>query len=145
MKYTYLILIALTLFSCKQKQAINNTANENASYFIIGQGGGFSGQYEQFKISSTGIIERFDANSQEYLGLRSLDKKEVKPLFDEIKQLGLYEYELDQRGNMTSYILLPAEKNQAENNIYWPMGEAEVDQGLQSFFDKAWAICKADQ
>lgn len=149
MKTVFLYILTAALFlSCAASKSNQNQTNKVASqskktlyeHVMIGQGGGFSGEYETFKISSTGEIYKLEETDGSFSKTGSLDAGQTKSLFKDLKALELEKMELHQPGNISFYIQIPVEGG--VKKITWSE-EIEVNENLTTFYDIYWAHIKA--
>lgn len=105
--YIFSSLIAFTIVACgNQKTVVTEEVTETESpkemaYFIIGEGGGFTGMYEQYKVSETGEVESWNnIENQTTKTVGKLDETVVKDLFKRLRKLKLEENPVNAPGNM---------------------------------------------
>ena len=142
------ILTALVLVGCMASKSNQNQTNKVASqanknlydHVLIGQGGGFTGEYETFKINSLGEIFKLEETDGSFSKTGSLDVGQTKSLFKDLKALEIEKMELHQPGNISFYIQIPVEGG--VKKITWSE-ETEVDENLTTFYDTNWALIKA--
>lgn len=140
---TYLFL-AITFSACKQNKIIEapNDANENRSgYFIVGEGGGFTGLYEQYKIKQNGDIEAYDFNTEAYTLIKKVKESDVEVFFTQIEELNLAEVEVNIPGNMSQYIEINY-NGIDEHIITWELGSRSIDADVQAFFKESFSFCE---
>lgn len=80
------------LMSCGETKNVATTeqpATEEVptSFFIIGEGGGFTGAYEQYKVLENGQVKVWNGEDESTAPLGTLPEKEVSELFQSIQKL----------------------------------------------------------
>jgi hypothetical protein len=100
--------------------------------FIIGEGGGFTGKYIMYRLSSTGKTELYDEENDTYKEIGNVDKTKTKEIFEELAELNLLDYEYYMPGNMNYRITISGEDR--TNNITWSDSRSPDDKVL--FFYK---------
>lgn len=115
---------------------------ESNNYIIVGEGGGFTGVYIQYKIDEKGNVYRYDFKQATYIRKGRLKDNEVKPLFAKIEELDLGDIELSSPGNMSQYIEITY-KEIKEHRLTWAMNASAVNPEIQSLFDSCYSLCEA--
>ena len=100
--------------------------------FMIGEGGGFTGKYIMYRLSSTGKTELYDEENDTYKEIGNVDKTKTKEIFEELAELNLLDYEYYMPGNMNYRITISGEDR--TNNITWSDSRSPDDKVL--FFYK---------
>ena len=120
------ILLAFMLNSCTTVKPVgdeNGTSTEvkeiekpvvELSYFIIGEGGGFTGLYTQYKVWNSGKVELYNEEKDSFSEKGDLPSAVAKEIFEEVANLGLVEYEFYKPGNLNYRIKIP---NAAQENL----------------------------
>lgn len=139
----YLFLV-FTFSACKQNKIIetpNDSKENKTGYFIVGEGGGFTGLYEQYKIKQNGDIEAYDFNTDAYTLLKKVKESDVEVFFTKIDELELAEVEVNIPGNMSQYIEINY-NGIKEHIITWELGSRSVDANIQAFFKESFSFCE---
>ena len=90
-----------------QPEAEKPEAEIAETYFIIGEGGGFTGVYEQYKISNNGTVAAWDGTtSKSSTETQMLGKKTTAKFFNDLEKLNIAGMQLNQPGNMNYSINL---------------------------------------
>lgn len=110
-------------------------------YIIVGEGGGFTGAYTQYKIHEDGIIDLFDFKTKTYNKISKVDNSVVAPFFTKIEELELGEIELSSPGNMSQYIEINY-KEIKDHRLTWAMQANAVKPAIQSLFDDCYKLCR---
>jgi hypothetical protein len=140
LKNTLLIfLLLVSTYACKSRQS--NTSPEASSYFVVGQGGGFAGSYEQFKIYDNGEIEFYDFKENTYVPIKKVKAAEVSDFFTRITELNLAEADVHSPGNMSQYIELKDESGN-ENKLIWAMQGNAIKPAILSFFEDSFSFAQ---
>lgn len=105
---------------------------EEPTTFIIGEGGGFTGKYIMYRISSTGKTEMYDEEKDTYKEIGNVNKAMTKEIFEELAELNLLDYEYYMPGNMNYRITLSGEDR--SNTVTWSDSRSPDDEVL--FFYK---------
>lgn len=108
---------------------------------MVGEGGGFAGSYEQYRINQDGLIEVYNFKEKNYSTVTQVKSKEVNSFFESITDLNLAEIELRSPGNMSQYMEITYE-NMKDHKLVWEKRKNSVSPGLQALFDASFAFCK---
>ena len=123
------LFLALMLNSCKTTAPTpveENTSTEvketevattGKGYFIIGEGGGFTGLYTQYKVSENGKVEIYNEEDESFTLKGKLASATAKEIFTQLRVLKLNEYEFYKPGNLNYRIKIPGEPR--ANLITW--------------------------
>lgn len=130
------LLLVVQCSSKKERQLM-----ESNNYIIVGEGGGFTGAYIQYKIEGNGIIYQYDFMQEAYIRKGRLKDNELSPLFAKIEELDLGDIELSSPGNMSQYIEITY-KDIKEHRLIWAMQSKAVNPEIQAFFDSCYSLCK---
>ena len=128
------LLLLATLFTacCGHKEVASTAAPD---YFVLGSGGGITGQYTEYRVHNDGTIEQKNFTTQAYEHYAKVDRSEVLPLFGELEKLALQDFQFSHPGNMTQYI--EVHDGTAVNRVKWGDRNAPVRPDIESFFEKA--------
>ncbi len=146
MKAIYLFALGLLfLQSCSTSKSIGydgisteETAEKSMektdvpATFITGEGGGFTGKYTMYRLSSTGKTELYVEDNDTYKEIGNVNKTKTKEIFNELAELNLLDYEYYMPGNMNYRITLSGEVR--TNTITWSDSRSPDDEVL--FFYK---------
>jgi hypothetical protein len=106
--------------------------SEEVMSFIIGEGGGFTGKYILYRLSSNGKTELYDEQNDTYQDIGNVPKAKAEAIFDELSELNLVDYEFYRPGNMNYRITVSGEGR--TNSITWSDNRSPDDEVL--FFYK---------
>ena len=102
--------------SSKEETADKATeVSTTPSSFIIGEGGGFTGKYVLYRLSSDGKTELYDEKNDTYTEVGNV--KKVNEIFEELAELNLLDYEYYKPGNLNYRITISGEGR--TNTITW--------------------------
>ena len=136
-----LIIFGLILFSCNSSKKAVLHENEIESYFIIGTGGGFTGEYTQYKIFESGLIEIYAFENKTYHQYKIVNKKQVSDFFNEIDKLDLIDIEYSIPGNISDYIDVLS-NDQTINHIVWANGTNDFNPEIIKFHENVMRFIK---
>lgn len=136
-----LLIISTLLFSCNSSKKVVSPNNEPENYFIIGSGGGFTGQYTQYKISDSGLIESYDFENNTYQSYKSVNKNQVADFFDQIIALDLRGLDYSIPGNISEYIDV-LKDDQTINHIVWANGTNDINPEILAFYKSVMQFIK---
>lgn len=129
------LLLFLSSISCSTSKNTVPTDN-GVSYFIVGEGGGFSGTYIQYKIHINGEIEEYNFRDNSYTRIAKTSAKEVAIFFQQLESLNLEELEISSPGNLSQYI------ETKDHKLVWSKYPPSVNTSIQSLFDNSFTYCK---
>jgi len=130
------------LSSCNQEKNISSFENTKSDYFIIGSGGGFTGQYTQYKVFNNGNVEIYDFSSKTYSQFKTADKSKLNDFFNSINSLELNTYKFNKPGNITNYIEVNS-TNDLLNRIVWNKGSTEINPAVENLFNDIFEFIKS--
>ncbi len=136
-----LILFAAMFLFCNCSSNKKTVMLDSPYYIIVGEGGGFTGAYTQYKIHEDGIIDLFDFKTKTYNKISKVDNSVVAPFFTKIEELELGEIELSSPGNMSQYIEINY-KEIKDHRLTWAMQANAVKPAIQSLFDDCYKLCR---
>ena len=136
---SFSLLILLALSACNSNK--NTSTSQDNSYLIVGEGGGFAGTYEQYKINQDGLIEVYNFKEKNYSTLCKVKSKEVIGFFDTISSLNLGEVEMESPGNMSQYLEINYQ-NIHDHKLIWEKRKNSVNEELQALFDASFSFCR---
>lgn len=134
-----LTLIAILVYSCKtQKESTDKTEEsmENVAIvnsFIIGSGGGFTGRYNDFKVHSTGKVDKLNENTSNYEPYTEISEVNIDTYFTQLNNLHLESIDFDHPGNMTFYIKVNTENGL--HTVKWGDAKFEIKKEVELFFE----------
>ena len=103
--------------STSKEENADKTAENYTSptSFIIGEGGGFTGKYVLYRLSSDGKTELYDEKNDTYTEVGNV--KKANEIFKELSALNLLDYEYYKPGNLNYRITISGEGR--TNTITW--------------------------
>jgi hypothetical protein len=101
LRFAFLIFMTWNMTSCTKKIA---SGVNHGTYFVIGSGGGVSGQYEEYRVYDTGLVQWFDFSANKYVPYSYLNLKKLNETWGQLKELQIDKIKLDAPGNFTYYI-----------------------------------------
>lgn len=140
------LLFTASLLACANTKHMppesNQTTIQNAEsdYFIISQGGGFTGAYETFLVQRDGKIFQLidNVDSSTFIGQLAVEKTEL--LFAELVEIDLKNGAISPAGNMnysfTSYL------KGTKHTLTWADG-AQPEKPIYDFYQKAMLEVRA--
>ncbi len=108
MKKIFFLLFPLFIFDACKTAAPISTASQ-ARMLQFGEGGGFTGTYEEYRLSENGELYRFQAASERWIVHRILDKTQAAQLFLQADESDMTGMDFYRPGNITYYIELLTE------------------------------------
>lgn len=136
-----LVLSAGLVLFCSCSANKKTLAMNSPYYIIVGEGGGFTGAYTQYKIHESGLIEQFDFKEKSYSEIAKLNESVVRPFFTKVEELNLGEMEISSPGNMSQYFEINY-KEIKDHHLTWAMRSDAVKPAIQALFDDCFKLCK---
>lgn len=139
-----ILFIVLVFSACKSHKPTETPKNSNedkTGYFVVGEGGGFAGTYEQYRVHQEGTVEVFDFKSNTYVLLTKVNEKDLAAFFTQIDELNLTEVEMNMPGNMSQYIEIDY-NGLNHYRIVWPKDGKSIRHDILSFFESSFYYCK---
>lgn len=104
----------------------------------FGSGGGFTGMWRGFTISSDGTLYSWEgrAPGENQKAVGKVSAVQLDQLWQRIRQANFFDQEIDQAGNMTTIFRVRA--NRQEHRVAWPLGNASktrVSDSLRQLHD----------
>ena len=127
---SFMLSAFMIIPSCTKKMAPIDSSVK--SYFIIGSGGGVSGQYIQYKVYQTGMVEWYNFELTKYVPYSTLSSKMTAEIWNQLEQLHLQQIILDDPGNFTYYIELI--KDGSNHKLKWSDESINRPPALHQFF-----------
>ncbi|MBT8231057.1 MAG: hypothetical protein HKN51_04755 [Saprospiraceae bacterium] len=139
MKLPFIAFVLFTLLgSCKSTQF--TPYNFEGVQLIFGQGGGFTGQVNEFTLLENGQL--FAGTNQEGFvdELKPLDKNQSKQIFNISRDLGIEAIELDDPGNQYFYIIV--KDGEKKNKLQWGANRQTMPNELKILFENLKNLTK---
>jgi hypothetical protein len=123
------LLIGMLVFACKSKK-IESKEQTTTYSFEFGEGGGFTGMTNYYKIASDGGVYRLDALNKDTVYLKkTLSEKERGELTTLAEKVIKKEINYNEPGNMNKILLINL--NEMPYRTYtWSVGDKQVDSNL---------------
>ncbi len=129
-KIILVLLLSLLLCQCKTQSYSPDSYEE--AMIVIGTGGGFTGQLEEYCLLSNGQLFR-RKNQQSYENeLTPLGKNETQQIFNTYRQMKFDTLDIDKPGNMYHYFIY--RKKGLEHKIQWGAYDANTPKELTIHF-----------
>jgi len=135
------LLVVTASAGCKSTKTTQSNETE-VKCFSVGEGGGFTGSYIQYKICSDGTISMYDFKNKEYNTIGTAVPKKLDKIFLQLDALKLDELEISSPGNMSQYITLINE-NKADHTLTWELNSNAIDPDIISFFHECFTYCNS--
>lgn len=113
----YSISLILIFVGCKSSHSTTENTSTNKRY-AVGKGGGFTGAYTEYILEENGKVYKYDFNYDREVYIKDLEKVHLNYFLERIKALGLDGIEINQPGNMSTYIDIRIGKA-SYNKIIW--------------------------
>ncbi len=152
------VFILLILFGCAKKatepkkatptqpaniaQPLMQKTQQQAFTITVSQGGGFTGRYSGYTISSDGTAshwQKVSAVKKSTLWKISTDSVEVKKLAASLHNLGIFDIEYQETGNLTKSIFY--QTNAKQYKWTWAAGKT-IPAALQESYTILITFCK---
>ncbi len=139
-----IFFIAAVLFfgvsSCNGPKEV--VAEMPARHFVIGQGGGFTGKYDIYKVHNDGKIEKKDDRGDSYTYLKNMPIDSATVCFTTLDKLALENIKFEYPDNMTYFIEV---NNGTEiNRIKWGNMSHPIRKDIESFYRRVSKMIKSD-
>ena len=96
-----LIFMLPSLCSCNKRTAQVEAPERN---FVLGSGGGVSGQYEQYKLFENGRVEWYDFEKKAYVSYKTLSASLNNKIWQQFDELAISNMSIDIPGNFNHYL-----------------------------------------
>jgi len=136
-KWLILLFFLSILFS---NCFISGKSNVKYEKILFGKGGGFTGKYDDYYLSSNGNLFKKEPSSKEFLKIKTLNKKETKNIFKEIDDNKLFESEFNHPFNISCYIEIV--KGTSSNRIVWGNTQNQPPATVEIIFNKLMSFVK---
>ncbi len=140
-----LLLSAILLFagcstSKKMKaQENDSTIKTNITQFVVGQGGGFTGQYDFYLVKKSGEVFLTDDSFQEISAYTTLDEKKTSMLFAMLEELHINMSDQNPPGNMNFSLVVFEEENRY--TLSWA-DQNKPKKNILTFYEYAFSEIK---
>ena len=126
---SFALTLIIAIPACTKKMRPNEAI---PTYFILGSGGGVSGQYVQYKVHDDGIVEWFDFKLKKYMPYSTMTGKLSSEIWSQLELVNLHQYKLDKPGNYTYYIELV--DGESSHKVMWNDESGNNPKALRDFF-----------
>lgn len=133
-----IIAILLICLACKTTKEESAVAHD--TFLLLGQGGGFTGRYEEYIIHKGGSVEKWNEENKTTTPLGKLDTERTRELFKDWDKLNKQNLRGLTPGNMNYRISYVAP--QGETTIKWSDAQVPNPQ-IVDFFKKYYALLRA--
>jgi len=149
---SFFVLVGCT--SSKQNQSIssakkessipvNNNNQTNLKRYAVGYGGGFNGFYEEYILRSDGKVYKRDFSYDREVYKKDLSQGELDYFMDKIAALALEGEDIDEPGNMSSYIEI-REGKISINKLTWGSFNYYPDHQLEKLHQELFEKLKQE-
>jgi hypothetical protein len=107
----------------------------------FGKGGGFTGKYDEYRLSNNGNIFKKNFSNNEFTLLKKLPKKETKNIFKEIETNKLFDIKFAHPYNISCFIEIS--KDTLKNKIVWGDTKNPPPPQVIIVFDKLMDLVKS--
>lgn len=132
MNYPALFVIGVALSMSACKSSYSTPYDYEGPVIVIGSGGGFTGQVEEYTVLSNGQLFFGTGNEGFVHTLPDLAKGDVAQIFKNYKDLGFDKLEIDKPGNMYHYLIY--RNKDSTHKIQWGAYDANPPRELTIFF-----------
>jgi hypothetical protein len=143
MKNLMLFLMCLSFTACAQTNKLTSDSVELKSkhdpYFIVSQGGGFTGKYETFMVLKSGLVNKLGEN-QDTVFYKELPWKTADSLFQMMEAIDFHEERSSAVGNMNYSLTIF--KNGKNQRLSWADNKSPKKEVLD-FYQFALKTIKA--
>lgn len=127
-------LILVVFFSCKTKPVVTSTTTAKADRIIqFGEGGGFTGMYEEFQLLETGELKYLDSKTERWILKKNFSDTQTKSFFNQLDEADIKGVDFNKPGNMSSYIELKT--NGTTYRVTWGSPSAFPPQKIVDIFN----------
>lgn len=124
------LVLSIVLFSCGSKKDLNTTKENQKvtvdekvnsitpltslpKYVILGEGGGITGEYEEYKLMADGRVLKKDFKKDKFVDHKKLSPEDTRAILEQLENISMVSGE---PGNMNSYmeVLRGDEKTRVE-------------------------------
>ncbi len=128
-----LFLLPLFIFACKSAKHYDNPERiYSFDEFIMGWGGGFTGEYEEYLIRRDGIVLQKNFGDDKFYPFGRFYESSVSVIFGELDDLKPWDINWDKPSNLTQYV--EVRKDASKNRIIWGGHDSDHPPGIQEFF-----------
>ncbi len=137
-RITTIICLLAGICSCKTQ---NYTPESfEGQMLVFGNEGGFAGTVNEYYLFENGQLFHFNSRSTTKIKCQDLDKKTVDQVFSNFKNLGFFEMELDDPGNLTNYLRM--ESGEEKHELKWGGVNEEVAPIVKQYYNNLMRIAK---
>ena len=133
-----IIAILLICLACKATKKESAVAHD--TFLLLGQGGGFTGRYEEYIIREGGSVEKWNEQNKTSIPLGELGVETTRELFQNWNKLDKQNLKALAPGNMNYRISYVGP--QGEITIKWSDAQVPNPQ-IIDFFKKYYALLRA--
>jgi hypothetical protein len=135
-RYIFIFLMGLlpVLPQCKSQTPTQNSMAFTFDSFILGWGGGFTGLYEEYRLSLDGSVRKMDFDNGNFEEYGSFPTKEVQKIFRELEVLSPRTIYLNNPGDLTNY--LEVFNKEQSHRITWGGNQSAPPEDLLQFFQR---------
>ena len=131
--------VIFLLFGCKSAEEVKANKLPEGKRYAIGQGGGFTGVYNEFILSENGQVHKYDFKYDREIYFKDLKKVDLIYFLEKIEELGLEGLEMNNPGNMTKYIDVRDGRNSI-NKIVWGHPNYNPDEEMVKLHEEMYNI-----
>lgn len=122
MKHSLLLILVLLLFT-DFKQVSKKPSNTIEIRF--GKGGGITGLYEKYLLSKNGVLWKYSESNNTKKLIKTIPKTKHNYIIKKISSKGLQSINLNEAGNMNSYIEL-SKGLKVFKRFQWPIDKKDI-------------------
>lgn len=113
-----IFFILMLTFSCKVSSIESVSPKDYSKKYAVGKGGGFTESYQEYILYENGKVYKQDFSYNREIFVKKLSEEDLNHFLAKINTLGLEGIEINEPGNMVSYIDV-REGNYSINKIIW--------------------------
>jgi len=142
-------IVLITLTNCKAVQPNSSNIDfliekSETKKYAFGKGGGFTGDYDEYILYENGKVYKRDFNYDREIYLKQLSEVKLNYFLDKINTLGLEGIEINEPGNITTYIEV-REANFSVNKIVWGANLYYPPNDLVAFHKEMFILLSAEE
>ncbi len=134
-------LLLIAAFSCKTKPVATTTAKADR-IIQFGEGGGFTGMYEEFQLLETGEIKYLDPKTERWILKKNLSDTQTKSFFNQVDEADITGADFNKPGNISSYLELKT--NGTSYRVTWGSSNAFPPQKIVDVFNQLMKEAKKE-
>ncbi len=142
MRQIIYVFIAILLTACGGTKSVDvkqRGDNVKEVYLLVGEGGGFTGAYNEYILYPDARVEVWDEMEQESIYKGSVTKKEAADIFEKWGEIGQIEVPNSRPGNMNYRI--GYYENGVVKTLRWSDSQA-VDEAILDFFNSTYQLLR---